>query len=1333
MLDVGCSRRRERAIALVITLIMLSVTLIMAVAFIAVSRRERNAVSTGTDATTARLAADSALAAAQAQIVANIFSSSNATAYDFHLLVSTNYINSFGFNPSAGGNPTNVNYDYTTDGSVYNAADFQQNIANLFFLPRAPVFVASGGSNDFRFYLDLNRNGRFEDSGTVISVDNFGNVLNSAFSEIGDPQWVGILERPDAPHSAENHFIARYAFLAQPIGNSLDVNGLHNETLNTSLGNSDGFFRNQGVGGWEMNLAAFLADLNTNVWFTNQTANVSEYAYNAYTFSAPGWPNVGNAFVDARALLAYRYSYLYNNLASANQALANPPANTILRVDNIDLYSDGPLQATTTNIDESIPANQDNPVTSWAGADSPTNFFALPSELFDANKVSANFVTRLQSAGTSWFGGTTNATYDRSTFYRMLDQLGTDSTVDDARMNLNFDNLTPLNGVASATNLMNWSALTFFTSAADRLLKFHTARWYAENPGSFITNFSTNVFGSVTFGNSTTNAFGVSAIPVYVNGQFVYTPAVNRLLQLAANLYDATTNDVFPSVFRPIFSRYGTNVYITGYTNIVTVSGPSDVVFSTPFDLHTFSQVGGVNVQVNIHGVPWILGAKKNMPAFNKFYSFNVAQFTRKIEIRRDAVVKYQGADESLFHTNIANIMSVTNHFGYSFWNPYNTDYPHGPVNVTLRSTTLTVLAKDYMTNCDPVAIIWPASTNFSTNFTVTQWPGAAWTNSSSDWSASHARPESFYSGTWQSAFLPESIYVGRIHDFVSIYNTNNAYYYPWDGLLQTSASNSFSINMTNYLQAFLIDQNSGRVLDYVSYDGPNYSTNLTKLVADPPILGGNQPNYVWSFNTPANTDPCYLNWGIVNQIKVSRLGPSSAWHSNPWNWNSIPGLPAGLKGGIPGNPESVFFADFYIHAIPGFRYPPGSSSGPYYQNLNTNQQAAYTPSRYVYNLTLLQANDPLVHYHYSDMVDSLASTNNHVDNPNLLFEKLPKLDEAGERYQPWGRQQTPPNNSYDPNAYNLLDRDPLVWSADFWDFPTNKLPSVGWIGRVHRGTPWQSVYLKSGNVLLETNTFGNTGMNIGTNTWSFWLGRNPSFYELGHVAPVEDGLLFDLFTATPNNNAQRGTLPVNQEHLAAWSALFSGLVVLTNTADSWDPALNTLTGPTAAATPILTNMIINPAGVDAPNSALKLIQNSILATRANTNLFPLGVFTHVGDILRAPALTEQSPFINFNGGDLNYSQYDISDALYEWLPQQIMGLVRLGTPRYVVYCYGQSLKPAKDGTVLSGGTFSQLVTNYQVTAERAVRVVLRVENPLGTNGVPPRVVIESVSPLEPQ
>src|ERR1035437_3987159 len=139
----------ERGMALVITLILLSVTLVMAVAFLAIARRERNAVTTTTDTATARLATDAAPAAAPAQIAANILATTNLGAYNYSLLVSTNYQNGAGFDPIGGpngygpANPTNVNYDYLAGpgGGPVVGGDLVQNIANLWLLPRAPVFV----------------------------------------------------------------------------------------------------------------------------------------------------------------------------------------------------------------------------------------------------------------------------------------------------------------------------------------------------------------------------------------------------------------------------------------------------------------------------------------------------------------------------------------------------------------------------------------------------------------------------------------------------------------------------------------------------------------------------------------------------------------------------------------------------------------------------------------------------------------------------------------------------------------------------------------------------------------------------------------------------------------------------------------------------------------------------------------------------------------------------------------------------------------------------------------------------------------------------------------
>ena len=66
---------------------------------------------------------------------------------------------------------------------------------------------------------------------------------------------------------------------------------------------------------------------------------------------------------------------------------------------------------------------------------------------------------------------------------------------------------------------------------------------------------------------------------------------------------------------------------------------------------------------------------------------------------------------------------------------------------------------------------------------------------------------------------------------------------------------------------------------------------------------------------------------------------------------------------------------------------------------------------------------------------------------------------------------------------------------------------------------------------------------------------------------------------------------------------------------------------------------------------------------------------------------------------------------MYEWLPQQTMSLLRCSdSPRYVIYCYGQALKPAPNGIytlTIPSGMFG-MVTNYQVVSEIATRAVVR-------------------------
>jgi hypothetical protein len=292
--------------------------------------------------------------------------------------------------------------------------------------------------------------------------------------------------------------------------------------------------------------------------------------------------------------------------------------------------------------------------------------------------------------------------------------------------------------------------------------------------------------------------------------------------------------------------------------------------------------------------------------------------------------------------------------------------------------------------------------------------------------------------------------------------------------------------------------------------------------------------------------------------------------------------------------------------------------------------------------------------------------------------------------------------------------KDPLIWRPDNWNFPGNPLATVGWLGRVHRGTPWQTVYLKASSIL---------GANDGPNSWVRWTGNNNTF-DAGNAAPTADATLFDLFTTAPNANATHGTLSVNQTGLAAWSAVFAGLVVPTNTT----------VAPDVGVVPTVGSWIIPPAGFDGNNSAIGKIVNGINTLRLTYNNGDgvTGAFERIGSILQAPLLTEQSPFLNVSGTD--QLRYDIRDELYEWLPQQMMGLLRApSAPRYVIYCYGQALHPAVNGLVTAGGANFGMITNYQVVAESAARAVIRVEKHTSGSGTNYTTVVESYNVLPPQ
>ena len=1283
----------ERGIALVITLILLSVTLVMALAFLALGRREREAVATGTDTTQARLAADSALAAAQSQLIANIFATSNA--YNFGLFVSTNYLNPYGFDALLNhGTNLNVSYFDSVSGQFLTGDKLAQNVANLQILPRVPVFLP-GTNGDFRYFLDLNRNGRFDTNGFIaewITNSSGVDVTNGNFVfAVGDPEWVGILERPDMTHSPLNKFTSRYAFIAMPVDNALDLNAIHNQALTPSLNytfnplnpGDDTYFRNQGVGTWEMNLAAFLTDLNTNQW--------DSLAGGIYQYRRPAYANTGAAFYDAFGLLNYRYAGNYNLLASATRTFGNN-ALQVFPYDNIDEYGDGPIQTNLANINEalySLAADGDiKPATTpWPGADNTNHFYSLVSDLFDATKVPASFISRLTQSGNA------TATYDRYTFYRMLAQLGTDSSVNSGKLNLNYVNVGADGSVVPGleTNLYRWTnSLAFFTNAADRMLRLYSTNWFQSAPSNFLTAYygvTTNYVYADGYGLTNypyfgvTNqipAFGITAIPVYVNGQFVYASSVNRLLQLAANIYDASTNSFYPSVFRPMFSLdnngYGANLFISGYTNVILTGGAGDTQLNIPVTVESLVATASRpyrNQLVNVYGVPWIIGAKKNMPNFNQLAMLNQVQVTRKIQVKK--------LSSGGFATNQMYVLSFTNSIRGNLWNSYASAYPR-PVDY-------------YVWDDLQMSLYDPSSGRILQQEITNRLANAGFT-----WSGYNpALPSgSLVPFGWDVAFLSLPIvYFGSTGGtaYYDSANPESPGLYDQDNYLNSLPQ--FILSTTNNFRSFILDGN--HLLDYVQLRGPISARNLgTELTgpddADATGLG------LWRSGTAGAINQVKLNMGsyLPNQV------PDIDGGLNAWTTANPPGQ-SGLS--TPPGQQAYFAAYFQPAGSPATAYMTSYGQATAVNNSTDPQHTPYNPTRTIYSYDVWQANDPLVHYLARDLYytgpnnNSLGSRNFSKMGTGLdtsVLKPAWNMSIINSRYQPWGSAMSQMTGlaGVITNSFDSSFIDPLAKGSDYWDFPTNVYPTVGWLGRVHRGTPWQTVYLKA------TNLFNKSG---GFSTWTNWTGNLHS-YDAYNSMPVQDRQLFDVFTTQLNDNAARGALSVNQTSLSAWSALFSGMVAMTNM------TVNPKTTP-------LTNapLVIDPAGVDRQNTGLWQIYNSINATRG---LFGGGTFAHVGDVLATPALSDQSPFLNrglfsvFPGSAPTYSQtaYGISDEMYEWLPQQAMSLMRVSTtPRYVIYGYGQALRPAQNSTYSGGGSLFGLVTNYQVMAESAVRAVVQV------------------------
>jgi hypothetical protein len=718
-----------------------------------------------------------------------------------------------------------------------------------------------------------------------------------------------------------------------------------------------------------------------------------------------------------------------------------------------------------------------------------------------------------------------------------------------------------------------------------------------DSPIGFFTNVANRLLQSQL-------GLSLDRIQVFPTNQ--YTPSVHRVLQVTANLYDATTNrsdtayPYLPSVFRPVFANQtsGTNrgVFIVGYEEVTNAS----VLARQMVDLSDSSSrqtLRPLDDQHMVYNIPLVIGAKKGFPNFNEFAMQTLVQVARKLQFSRQ-----NGPNSPISQTNQMFLVAISNAFGIEAWNSYVTSFPR-PLRLYVWPDISIV-----MTN-ETGMVLNPTSQRYQPGWMLADLTGDAWPG----YNRAFERYSFQIPLSTNLLFLTNSTYQYAAAQFVPPTGT-------FEQVVPRFCIPHWWLEVKARLRFAVVDTsvNPTRIVDYVNLADQNL-VNLTDVLT----WGGQRTNvYVpdgaygslWCTNHyPAVADESLPTYGVLNQVQIS-LGQQPAYGEAVWN-SAMNAFPAGIDklAAIDSFRNQFGLGPLFSHPAGTVFYPSNAFVGP------------FQPVRNIFLVTSWQANDPLVHYTVNDLT-SLTRT-------NLMLDHLPtpaptaNLGRVNLRYEPWGGNPAGGGSS-STTKLDLRIKDPLMLQSDSWDFPTNLLSNVGWLGRVHRGTPWQTLYLKSASTDLST--------------WMVWTGNgqlvsngsgsNGVTYDAWFTQPTNDWRMESLVVSLLSTNDPRSLASVNQPNSPAWCGLLDGLTVLTNSAPGqFDPIIISSNSPQAATV---------AASLDRARS-----------TRPGQR------FGDVADILAVLELSIASPWLDTNG--VAYLASSMNDEACEAIPAQLLTLLR--------------------------------------------------------------------------
>ena len=720
----------------------------------------------------------------------------------------------------------------------------------------------------------------------------------------------------------------------------------------------------------------------------------------------------------------------------------------------------------------------------------------------------------------------------------------------------------------------------FFATVANRLLQSDAALVSAVQPLSP---------GALGFPAS------LDGIQIYPTNQ--YTSALHRVLQVAANLYDAATNryygttNAFPTIFRPLFlttDTNGTQVFIIGYEELTNHAG----LMNQPPMLRRLTHTNNiwVNTRDFVAGIPVVVGARKGFPSFNELELRTKIEVVRKLEF-----LKHLATDLTPYLTNQMILLSITNEFGVEAWNAWTNPYPRdlqmligADLTATLTDDSGLLLFTNAYGNSGP----YSNRMEFAINLTVpaNTWPGF-----------NPLAP--FYS-------LNVPISPSTAH-FMLL--TNSSWSCVANGFV-SPASTTFEqglgfpvprwwFNLSPTLRFILYDTQAQRIVDYVNLAADTPPFDIGSALPHGAVTNGTLDGSfgsMWVTNRVGgvDTDSSSPTFGIINQIYAG-LGLNSSNLVWPYVSGTIP----------PGWDRAGAMNLFRTNLL---RLPPlsGSFIGPLF--LTNRFYSPFAPVRDLYLYTSWQANDPLVHFTVGDLTRTFPTNVCDWDTSIQNASTLGNIGSVNARYEPW-----PGEWLLTYGSATLIDarvKDPGILRASDWAFPSGAVLDPASLGRVHRGTPWQTLYLKS--------------QPIDQTTWVPWAGAGALSWPDGFLLhPTNDwrhvGILAPLFNTNPPANLAS----LNQPSAAAWASLLDGLTAWSILSGTPQPVVVSSNSPQAAT-----------------------IGGAIDALRAAQ---PVGVFTNVGQILAASALSDGSPWWPTN------SFRGPMDALIEALPAQLLARLR--------------------------------------------------------------------------